>query len=146
MRTRAFVLVTLFAGLSFAQEDAGAKAFRLGDYAEAERIYRAALFEQETPAVLRALADLYRTQGKDADAEPLLALHEETSGPESVETASSLIDLAMTYRNLAKSKDAIPLVQRAILIHGKLLAVIIRCWQRISRISPCCSWTHRSSK
>ena len=81
--------VLLFTGLAAAQEDAGTKAFRLGNYAEAERNYRAALAEHETPDAVRRLADLYSTQGKNTDAEPLLirlvALCEETSGAESVE-------------------------------------------------------------
>ena len=72
--------------------EAGKKALGAGDYAEAEKMYLLALktAEEYGPSdtklatSLNNLAVLYRTQGRDADAEPLqrrsLAIREKILG------------------------------------------------------------------
>ncbi len=66
------------------------------------------------------LAELYREQGKYADAEPLfqraLAIDEEALGPEHPHVAASLNNLAELYRAQGKYTEAEPLYQRALIV------------------------------
>ena len=75
---------------------------------------------RETPVVtesLNNLAELYRIQGRYAEAEPLyrrsLAIRERTLGPEHSSVATSLNNLAEVYRGQGRWEDAAPLYPRA---------------------------------
>ena len=72
---------------------------------------------------LNNLAELYRTQGKYAEAEPLyhrsLAILEKALGPEHPDVATSLNSLAALYDTQGKYAEAEPLYQRALAIRAK---------------------------
>ena len=88
---------------------AGMTAYRQGNFAEAEKRWIAGrevseLFGTQDPrhaTSLNNLADLYRTQGRYGDAEPLfkrsLGIREKTLGPEHPGVAASLNNLAGLY-------------------------------------------------
>ena len=88
---------------------AGNEAYHQGDYTEAEKQYSAAIiiadgFGLEGPHLatsLNNLANLYRAQGRYAEAEPLfrrsLAIWEKTLGPDHPEVATGLNNLALLY-------------------------------------------------
>ena len=90
----------------------GIDAYQQGDYAEAEKQFGAALKEAEKfgpqdprlATSLNNLAELYRAQGRYAEAEPLhkraLAIREKALGPEHPDVAQSLNNLAELYRLL----------------------------------------------
>ena len=84
------------------------------DYAEAVRWYRRA-------------AELYRAQGKYADAEPLhkraLAIAETALGPEHPDVAASLNNLAALYHDQGRYAEAEPLLKRALAIKEKSLGL-----------------------
>ena len=101
---------------------AGKKAYERGDYAEAETQIKAAVknaegFEPEHPQLatsLNNLAEIYRTQGRYAEAAPLhkraLAIREKALGPEHPEVATSLNNLALLYGDQGRYTDAEPLI------------------------------------
>jgi tetratricopeptide (TPR) repeat protein/transcriptional regulator with XRE-family HTH domain len=102
-------------------------------YSEAEPFYQGlGIREQqlgpEHPEVatsLNALANLYRKQGKDAEAEALfqraLRIREQQLGPEHPEVATSLYGLANLYRVQSKYEQAELLFQRALRIREQQL-------------------------
>ena len=103
---------------------AGAEAYQQGRYAEAEKQLTAALKEAEAlvPAAprlvttLHNLAEVYRTQGKYPEAEPLhkraLAIQHEALGPHHLDVAVSLNKLAFLYYTQGKYGAAEPLYLR----------------------------------
>ena len=105
---------------------AGEAAYEQGNYAEAEKQFLAALQEAENfgpedprlASSLNELVALYRAQGKDAKAEPLLkrslVIKEKTLGPEHFDVATSLNKLAELYRAQDKYAEAEPLYRRAL--------------------------------
>ena len=74
---------------------------------------------------LNNLAELYHTQGRYADAEPLykrsLAIKEKAFGPDHPDVALSLNNLAELYRAQGRYADAEPLYKRALAIREKAL-------------------------
>ena len=112
---------------------AGVQAYQQGNYAEAERQWGSALkeakrFGPQDPRLattLNNLAELYRAQGKYAEAEPLhkhsLAIREKALGPEHPEVATSLHNLALLYRAQGKYAEAEPLYNRSLAILEKAL-------------------------
>ena len=112
---------------------AGMKAYRQGQYAEAEKQWVSALKEAETfgpqdprlATSLNNLAALYKAQGKYAEAEPLhlraLAIREKVLGPEHPQVATSLNNLAELYRTQGKYAQAEPLYKRSLAIKEKVL-------------------------
>ena len=66
---------------------------------------------------LNDLAELYRAQGKYAEAEPLykrsLAISEKALGPEHPDVATSLENMALLYRDTNREQEAQELEQRA---------------------------------
>ena len=89
---------------------AGMTAHQQGKYKEAEKQWEAALkeaegFGPEAPRLatsLNNLGELYRVQGRYAEAEPLykraLAIVEKALGPEHPHVATGLYELATLYR------------------------------------------------
>ncbi len=71
------------------------------------------------------MAELYRRQGRYADAEPLykrlLANYEKALGPDHPDIAASLNSLAALYGNLARHGDAELLYKQSLAIHEKAL-------------------------
>ena len=69
--------------------------------------------------------DLYRRQGRYAEAEPLylqaLQIREQLLGPEHPDVATSLNGLANLYRNQGKDTQAEPLYLRALHIQEQML-------------------------
>ena len=81
----------------------------------------------EAIATISSLGDIYRSQGKYAEAEPLLrrvlANKEKTLGPDHLDVATSANDLALLYNCEEKYADAAPLYKKAIQIREKNLGV-----------------------
>ncbi len=112
---------------------AGDKAYQQGNYPEAEKRLVAALKEAEgfrpqdsrLAATLNNLAELYRTQGRYAEAEPLyrraLAIDEKALGSDHPNVATDLNNLALLYHNQGKHAEAEPLYKRALAIDEKAL-------------------------
>jgi tetratricopeptide (TPR) repeat protein len=77
------------------------------------------------PTLLNNLADLYRAQGRYAEAEPLykrsLAIRETALGPGHPDVATSLNNLADLYRAQGRYAEAEPLYKRALAIREKAL-------------------------
>ena len=102
--------------------DAGKKAYEQGHYAEAEKLFEAALREAEKfglqdPRLATSLNNLallydYDTQGQYPEAEPLhkrsLAIREKGLGPDHPDVAISLDNLAGLYHNQGKYAEAEP--------------------------------------
>ena len=113
--------------------EAGMEAYRQGNYAEAERQWLSALqeaenFGPEDPRLatsLNNLGELYRAQGKYAEAEPLsrraLAIDEKALGSEHPDVATDLNNLALLSYNQGKYAEAETLNQRALAIREKAL-------------------------
>ncbi len=111
----------------------GAKAYQNGQETNAEMFYLAALEDvqnagPEDPrlaATLNALAVLYHTQRKYAQAEPLyqrvLTLLEQTIGPDHPTLATTLNNLAVVYEAQDKYAEAAPLYQRALALIERTL-------------------------
>jgi tetratricopeptide (TPR) repeat protein len=109
----------------------GAKAFELHQYDEAEKWLKAALKEAEgfgtddsrLATTLDDLAEVYRAQGKDAEAEPLykrsLAIREKTGVPDQSDQVGTLNGLADLYRAQGKYAEAEPLYKRSLAISEK---------------------------
>ncbi len=72
---------------------------------------------------LNNLAELYRTQGKYADAEPLykrsLAIYEKALGPEHPHVATSLENYAALLRNTERTTEATKMQAHAKAIRAK---------------------------
>ena len=112
---------------------AAQQAYQQADYAEAEKQLEAALTEAEAfgaddvhlATSLNNLAELYRTQGKYAEAEPLnkrsLAIDERALGPEHPAVATSLNNLALIYDAQGRYGEAESLYKRARAIWEKSL-------------------------
>ena len=112
---------------------AGVKAYQQGNYPEAEKQLGAALKEAEgfgpqdprLATSLNNLAELYRAQGRYAEAEPLhqraLAIREKALGPEHPAVGVSLSNLAALYSGQGKYADAEPLYKRSLAILEKAL-------------------------
>ncbi|MEE8199620.1 MAG: tetratricopeptide repeat protein [Candidatus Acidoferrales bacterium] len=108
-----------------------AKAYQQADYAEAEKLFLAALKEAEKfgeqdprfAASLNNLAELYRTLGKYAQAEPLyeraLAIAEKALGPEHPNAATSLENYAALLHKLNRDAEADKMEARAKAIRAK---------------------------
>ena len=69
-------------------------------------------------ATLNNLAELYKEEGRYADAEPLckraLAIREKALGPDHADVAQSLNNLADLYSAQGRHADAEPLYKRAL--------------------------------
>src|SRR5262249_1183253 len=76
--------------------------------------------DAKATASLNNLAELYRDQGRYADAEPLpqraLVILEQTLGPGHPDVAASLNGLALLYHTQGRYAQAEPLYQRALAI------------------------------
>ena len=107
-----------------------------GRSVEAEDAYKRALDSEEAAAgrgrpshaealfgFLVPLANLYRTEGRVSDLEPIfqqaLALQERVLGPEHIKIADTLLGLGRVYQDEEKYPDAEPLYRRAIEIQEK---------------------------
>src|SRR5262249_8488490 len=102
-------------------EDAGNQAYAEGRYAEAALQFRSALTAAEgcspedprLAASLNNLGQVYRAQGRYAEAEPLLRLaldqREQTLDPHDHDLAQSLNDLAALYSAQGRFAEAVPL-------------------------------------
>ena len=111
----------------------GQKAYKAGHYAEAEKLFLAALKvavesgAQDAPLAtsLNDLALLYDAQAKYDQAEPLfkrlLAISEKVLGAEHPAVATSLNNLAGLYDDQAKYDQAEPLHKRSLAIREKAL-------------------------
>ncbi len=110
-----------------------AKAYQQGRYTDAERSFQAAVKEAEAlgpqdprlATSLNNLAELYRLQGKYAEAEPLnkraLAIRQKALGPAHPDVANSLNNLAGLYHQQGKYNEAEPLYKRSLAIVEKAL-------------------------
>ena len=91
---------------------------------------------------LNNLAELYRAQGRYADAEPLhkraLAIREQALGPEHLDVASSLNNLAGFYLAQGRYADALPFVKRTISQNSanKLIAFAILYGSENQKLIP----------
>ncbi|MCH6577531.1 MAG: tetratricopeptide repeat protein, partial [Proteobacteria bacterium] len=113
--------------------DAGVQAYQQGNYPEAEKQLVGALKEAEEfgpqdprlATSLNNLAELYRAQGRYAEAEPLykraLAIDEKALGPEHPDVATNLNNLAALYDDQGRYAEAEPLHKRALAIYEKAL-------------------------
>ena len=72
---------------------------------------------------LNNLAELYRDQGRYAEAEPLykrsLAIREKALGPDHPDVATALNNLAVLYEDQGRYADAEPLYKRSLAIQRK---------------------------
>ena len=112
---------------------AGVAAYQRGNYAEAEKQFKAALktaeaFAPQAPRLatsLNNLAAFYHDQSKYAEAEPLykraLAIWGRALGPQHPGVATSLNNLARLYRAQRRYAEAAPLHKRALTIWEKAL-------------------------
>ena len=80
--------------------------------------------QNEAAALNEKVSELYRA-GKFVEAVPLaqraLAIREKALGPDHLDVATSLINLAELYRNQRRYADAEPLYKRALAIREKAL-------------------------
>src|SRR6516162_9377886 len=76
-------------------------------------------------ATLNNQAELYKEEGRYADAEPLykrvLAINEKARGPDHPSVALALNNLAGLYKEQARYADAAPLYERALAIRERAL-------------------------
>ena len=112
---------------------AGQEAYEQGRYTDAEKAWLAALkeaesFAPEAPRLalsLNNLANVYHSQGKYAEAEPLykraLAIVEKAFGQEHPNVATSLNNLGGVYVAQGKYAEADPLFKRALAIQENAL-------------------------
>ena len=108
-----------------------ARAYQQADYAQAEKLLLAALKEAEKfgeqdprfATSLNNLAELYRAQGKYAQAEPLyrraLAIREKALGPEHPNVAAVLENYADLLRKMKRDAEAEKMEARAQAIRAK---------------------------
>ena len=111
--------------------DAGVEAYQQGNYPEAEKLFAAALKEAEwfgpqdprLATSLNNLAELYRVQGRYAEAEPLhkraLAIAEKALGPDHPHVATSLENYAALLRKTGRTTEATEMETRAKAIRAK---------------------------
>ncbi len=111
--------------------DGAVEAYQQADYAQAEKLFLAALKEAEKfgdqdprlAASLNNLAELYRAQGKYTQAEPLyrraLAIWEKTLGPEHPDVATDLENYAALLHKLNRAAEADKMKARAQAIRAK---------------------------
>ncbi len=111
--------------------DAGTEAYQQANYAEAEKQWTDALreaekFGPEDPRLatsLNNLGELYRLQGKYAEAEPLyqrsLAIWEKALGPEHPDVAMVLENYAGLLRETGREEEASSMEARAQAIRAK---------------------------
>src|SRR6266852_2759637 len=109
----------------------GEIANRAGDYRTAAAGYEAALREAESfgasdprlATTLNDLAELYKTQGRLADAEPLyrrvLGIREKVLGPDHPDVGTSFNNLAVLYKTQGRFAEAEPLYRRSLGIREK---------------------------
>jgi len=80
----------------------------------------------ERARALEKLAEMYWRQGKHGEAQPLLeralAIHEELSGPESIETAVALAKLACLYSEQGKDGESQLLCGHSLAISDTIIA------------------------
>jgi tetratricopeptide (TPR) repeat protein len=100
-------------------------------YVAAEPLYRRALAiheksntqDAETTLILIGLAELYRVQGRNSEAEAIyervIPMQESTLGPDHWHLARSLYNLAEMYRQDARYSKAEPLYRRSLAILEK---------------------------
>ncbi len=106
---------------------------RAGKYSEAQSLAQGQLdslekkygpFHRDVAGALNNLAQIYGSQGRDAEAEPLLkraiAILDK-AGLDSVEVAPELNNLAALYQRQERYADAEPLFKRALAIREKSL-------------------------
>jgi len=113
-------------------EAAGSKALHQARYAEAERLFLAAIEQaeklgKEDPRLaesLNSVAVLYATQGKQVEAEPIfrraLEINENVLGPVHPAVAITLKNLAILYATQGKSAEAERLLGRSLFINTKV--------------------------
>ena len=111
----------------------GWSAYQRGDYTKAEKQFDRALKEakesgkrdRQLVESLHSLAELYKAQGRYAEAEPLyqraLGIREKVLGPEHPAVATILNNLAELYRTQGRYAQAEPLYKRALGIWEKAL-------------------------
>ncbi len=111
----------------------GAKAYEQGRYSEAEKWLQDALKEAERfrpndsrlATTLDDLAEVYRAQGKFAEAAPLyersMAIREKAVGPEHSDLVGTLNGLADLYRAQGKFAEAEPLYRRSLAVWERVL-------------------------
>jgi tetratricopeptide (TPR) repeat protein len=109
---------------------AGVQAGRAGHYEEAERHFKRAatkadeLGPQEMGRTLNNLGELYRRQGRLADAERMFTRSvavKEVLGPDHPDIATSLNNLAQVYIAQGRVAAAVPLLERSLAIQEKTL-------------------------
>ena len=112
---------------------AGQQAMQQGNYAEAERIYQAAVRKAETygradrrvAVSLSHLAQVYAGQGKHVEAEPLylqaLKIYQAVHGETHADVAATLNNLGVLHRMYGQYAEAEPLLMRALSIKERLL-------------------------
>jgi tetratricopeptide (TPR) repeat protein len=115
--------------------DAGTRAYKRGQYAEAETLLKTALQQAETfggqdarlATSLNQLAEVYKVQKKYADAEPLykrcLDIRERTLAPDNMDLLASRFDLAALYYNQGHWDKAESLYKRFLASDEKALGV-----------------------
>jgi tetratricopeptide (TPR) repeat protein len=114
---------------------AGQQAIQQGNYAEAERIYEAAVKKAETygrkdrrvAVSLSQLAQVYAGQGKHVEAEPLylqaLKIYQAVHGETHADVAATLNNLGVLHRMYGQYAEAEPLLARALAIKEQLLGL-----------------------
>ena len=84
----------------------------------------------ERARALEKLAEMYWRQGKHGEAQPLLeralAIHEELSGAESIETAVALAKLACLYSEQGKDSESQLLCGHSLAISDTIMAQLSR--------------------
>ncbi len=108
----------------------GLEALKAGRYPESEKLFKLALVEAEKlgpydprlAASLNNLAELYRTQGKYDQAEPLfkraLAIKEKALGPDHPSVATVLENYAALLKATSRQSEAGVLLARARMIRN----------------------------
>ncbi len=108
-------------------------AYQHGDFRGAAASFATALKEAEAfgesaprlAVTLNNLAELYRAQGRYAEAEPLhrrsLTIREKALGPDHSDVGQSLNNLALLYEAQGRYADAEPLYRRALSINDRAL-------------------------
>ena len=114
---------------------AGQQAMQQGHYAEAERMFSAAVAKAEAfgredrrvAVTLSQLAQSYAAQGKYVEAEPVylqaLKIYQAVHGEQHVDVAATLNNLGVLHRMHGQYADAEPLLTRALAIKETVLGV-----------------------
>ncbi len=113
--------------------EAGLKAYAIGNYSEGEKHFVAAVREAEKfppgdhrlQYSLSHLVEVYRVQGKYSEARPIiqrvLAIDEKILGPDHPNVGASLNSVAENFRVQGKYAEAEPSAKRALVIWEKSL-------------------------